>query len=278
MMRSILVALDESPAAARAVDLALRWGARFDASVRGIGVLAEDAVDPPEAVPIGGEAFRRERAETDLEQMERDLDALIDSFGDRCRELGVRCETCRRRGDFAGELVAEARAHDVTILAREPTFGIDKGSPPARRLTHLLENSPRPVIVTSPEQTNGEGVLIACDGSFQSARAIGACIALGLQRLSPLELLCVDRDSREEAERCAEPALRYLGSHGADAKLNAIITDDPIDEVILDRAREMEAQLIVMGAYGRPRVLEFFLGSVTQRMIETSPIPLLLSH
>jgi len=277
-MRSILVALDESPATARAVDLALRWGVRFDASVRGIGVLAEDAVNPPEAVPIGGEAFRQDRTETNIEQMKRELDALIDAFGSRCRESGVRCETCQRRGDFANEMIAEGMAHDVTIVAREPAFGIDKGNAPARRITHLLEQSPRPVVATSPEPANGEGVLIACDGSFQSARAIGACVALGLNRLAPVELLCIDRDSREEAERCAEPAMRFLDSHGADARLNAMCADDPVDEVILHRAHEVDAQLIVMGAYGRPRVLEFFLGSVTQRMLEASPVPLFLAH
>jgi nucleotide-binding universal stress UspA family protein len=278
MMRSILVALDESPAAARAVDLALRWGGRFDAALRGMGIIAEEIIDPPEAVPIGGEAFKEARTASNVQQMQRELDALIDAFTNRCRESGVRCDTCRRRGDFTGELIAEGQAHDVIVVARDPQFGIERGRAPALRVTRLLERSPRPVVVTSPEKTNGEGVLIACDGSVQSARALQACVAAGLHNLDPVELLSVDPHSREEAERRAEPAMRFILSHGADAHLSAICTKDSIGRVILHRAQEMDAQLIVMGAYGRPRTLEFFLGSITRRMLEASPVPLFLTH
>jgi nucleotide-binding universal stress UspA family protein len=33
-----------------------------------------------------------------------------------------------------------------------------------------------------------------------------------------------------------------------------------------------------MGAYGQPRIREFFLGSVTQTLLKESPVPLFLYH
>jgi nucleotide-binding universal stress UspA family protein len=34
----------------------------------------------------------------------------------------------------------------------------------------------------------------------------------------------------------------------------------------------------VMGAYGQPALREFFLGSVTRRMLTECPVPLFLFH
>ena len=48
--------------------------------------------------------------------------------------------------------------------------------------------------------------------------------------------------------------------------------------MILKEAGEQNASLLVMGAYGRPALREFFLGSVTQKVLENTPVPLFLSH
>jgi nucleotide-binding universal stress UspA family protein len=49
-------------------------------------------------------------------------------------------------------------------------------------------------------------------------------------------------------------------------------------EAILERASALGAQMIVMGAYGRPRLEEFLIGSVTRRLLTESPAPLFLYH
>ena len=38
------------------------------------------------------------------------------------------------------------------------------------------------------------------------------------------------------------------------------------------------SELIVMGVYGQPVLREFFLGSVTPRLLAESPVPLFLYH
>ncbi|MCA9119451.1 MAG: universal stress protein [Planctomycetales bacterium] len=43
-------------------------------------------------------------------------------------------------------------------------------------------------------------------------------------------------------------------------------------------ARECNAELIVMGAYGQARVKEFFFGSATCTALQQSLVPLFLFH
>lgn len=48
-----------------------------------------------------------------------------------------------------------------------------------------------------------------------------------------------------------------------------------IHEAILEYADEVDADLVVMGTHGRTGISRFLLGSVTEKVVRTSPIPVL---
>jgi hypothetical protein len=48
--------------------------------------------------------------------------------------------------------------------------------------------------------------------------------------------------------------------------------------LFLGYAREINAEMIVMGVYGKPRAKEFFFGSATCTALQESSIPLFLYH
>ena len=50
------------------------------------------------------------------------------------------------------------------------------------------------------------------------------------------------------------------------------------DVKIVDSARERRAGLIVMGAYGRNRITDYFLGSNAAAVARTSPVAVLLAR
>jgi nucleotide-binding universal stress UspA family protein len=52
---------------------------------------------------------------------------------------------------------------------------------------------------------------------------------------------------------------------------------DPAD-VLLNRAAELDADLLVVGGYGRPRLVEVILGGVTRGLLRRATLPLLMSH
>jgi nucleotide-binding universal stress UspA family protein len=50
------------------------------------------------------------------------------------------------------------------------------------------------------------------------------------------------------------------------------------DVKLVDTAREVRAGLIVMGAFGRNRITEFFLGSNAAAVVRTAPVAVLLAR
>lgn len=76
----------------------------------------------------------------------------------------------------------------------------------------------------------------------------------------------------------AEAAPR-LARHGVMVTLtNLVAKNGDVAEVLRRRAIESRADLIVMGAFKHSRLREWLLGGVTQSMLKSSPVPLLLSH
>jgi nucleotide-binding universal stress UspA family protein len=55
-------------------------------------------------------------------------------------------------------------------------------------------------------------------------------------------------------------------------------SDVAIGEMLLSRAADFGADLIVMGGYGHSRLRELVLGGVTRTLLKTMTVPVLLSH
>jgi nucleotide-binding universal stress UspA family protein len=61
---------------------------------------------------------------------------------------------------------------------------------------------------------------------------------------------------------------------GADAE--ALLIQGPTTESILEQAKRIEADVIVMGSHGRGALYKAFVGSVSEQVLEQSPIPVLI--
>ena len=62
------------------------------------------------------------------------------------------------------------------------------------------------------------------------------------------------------------------------AQAHALVTSASPADVLLEYVHQVQARLLVMGAYGRSSLREFFSGSVTRTMLRESPVPLFLYH
>jgi len=51
-----------------------------------------------------------------------------------------------------------------------------------------------------------------------------------------------------------------------------------VGEIILSRAADSGADLIVMGIYGHSRLREFVLGGASRTLLESMTVPVLMSH
>lgn len=70
---------------------------------------------------------------------------------------------------------------------------------------------------------------------------------------------------------------RHLARHGVPVMLEQIQGEDA-GAVLLERAAALEADLLVIGAYGSSKISEFVFGGVTLTMLAQAPLPTLLSR
>lgn len=144
----------------------------------------------------------------------------------------------------------------------------------------VLFESGRPVYLV-PEQFKAGGtirnILVAWCNSRESARAIAEAIPF-LRASSNTRLVTVDPDDSEPQEDAVN-ITAHFNRYGAKAEVRCVDSSGrSVSEVLLNEARRMAADLIVMGAYGHSRLREWIIGGTTREMIRRSEIPILLAH
>jgi nucleotide-binding universal stress UspA family protein len=143
-------------------------------------------------------------------------------------------------------------------------------------LAHVVRHAARPVVCVPAAANDHAAVLIAYDGSPESARALQMFQAIGLANRRDLHLLAVGATADQRYH--AQCAVEYLHVHGHDAQLHLESASAPVGSVIVACARRLSAGLIVMGSCGRSRWKEMIFGSVTQAVLRDSNVPLFLYH
>jgi nucleotide-binding universal stress UspA family protein len=78
--------------------------------------------------------------------------------------------------------------------------------------------------------------------------------------------------------RCAD--LVIAGRHGVKAEVSELdgVDDVPLGDMLLSRASQLGADLVVMGAYGHSRWQELVMGGATRNMLQSMTVPVLMSH
>ncbi|NGZ75389.1 universal stress protein [Saccharibacillus alkalitolerans] len=137
-------------------------------------------------------------------------------------------------------------------------------------------------------------ILVAYDGSKASNKALDRAVALA--KASPeatLEVLhiydyprffvgdgiapvpgSVNKEFFDLAEQTVEEARRRIGESGIDARIE--MRQGAPAVLILEYAKEVDADLIVIGSRGLGAIREFVLGSVSHNVVQQSRIPVLV--
>ena len=72
---------------------------------------------------------------------------------------------------------------------------------------------------------------------------------------------------------------QMLARHGVRSEVTVLArTVDSTAQVLMNRARDIDADLVVMGAYGRSRLREAILGGATRDMLAKATVPVLLAR
>lgn len=276
MLRTILVGLDGSVHSEGALQLAMEWARRFNGLLVGIGCVDEPGIRGPGGRLVG-EAYPDHLNATLVEEARTRVDGILSRAALRCAEAGVAFKPLEEVGTPDVRILLEVQRFDLIVLGLQAQFRFGWTEEPDVTLSRVLSDSPRPVVAVPDDLGLGESMVVAYDGSLQAARALSSFEASGLGRGRAIHVLSIAVDRRDAAHR-ADRAVDFLKSHELDAIPEPLETDGPPVEMLLERIRQLEPGLVVLGAYGQPVLREFLLGSTTRTMLERCPVPMFLDH
>jgi nucleotide-binding universal stress UspA family protein len=200
--------------------------------------------------------------------------AALDALRAACEAAGVACETRLSTGLVARTIVDEGDLCDLIVLGRGGEHQAWLEGLVGSTTEAVARQSRRPVLVTGVDTPGTRKVLAAYDGSGHARQALRVAADLAQEWGLGLDLLVVAEE--ETANRLLDEARGYLQSHALSVEY-VLLSGEPA-EVIVQQARTREADVIVMGAYGHAKVLEWVIGSTTTYVLNHAPCPVLLAR
>ncbi|HIJ63080.1 MAG TPA: universal stress protein [Rhodospirillaceae bacterium] len=204
------------------------------------------------------------------------------AFEKAAADAGLSCEWRDVSGDLLKVAAMHARYADLVVVGQ--TDGDDGTVASERRLAdHLVLAAGTPVLVVPSRgrfATVGERVLLAWNAGREARRSVSDAlpILVKAKRVNVLAINPKDGTAGHGDLPGADIGL-HLARHGANAVCQSITADDiDVGNMLLSRAADENADLLVMGAYGHSRLTEVLLGGATRHILAHMTLPVLLSH
>jgi len=277
--KSILVQVDNSTACVERINLAFSLAARSEAHLTALAFLPPLQLPPSVHTHFGPEVRERYAA---LRQQE--ADQALDRFRQMAASAGVASVEMRRvGGDPAASFALHARYHDLAIIGQyEQADESTPGQDGRAFQDHAVLGAGRPVLVVpyaGKFPRCGRNVVVAWDASREASRAVYDALPL-LKAAREVTVLVInaEKTAGHGEEPGADIAL-VMARHGI--KVNVVRDSSrelDVGILLLSRLADLDADLLVMGAYGHSRLREIVAGGVTRTLLESTPVPLLMSH
>jgi nucleotide-binding universal stress UspA family protein len=204
-----------------------------------------------------------------------DRDALLKRSRDGATPFELR--SVEVIGAAAEAIVAHNAMHgDLSIL--------ESGATPLQEAAFeaALFKSGRPVLLMPRGWKGGalgKRILVAWNGKREAARALGDAAPF-LDEAEAVHVVTVD--AQPAYEGAAAPGVEiaaHLARHGLKVELRQVDgLGRSAEAALVDEARAIGADLIVMGGFGHSRLRQFVFGGVTRALSRNTPLPLLMSH
>lgn len=263
--------LDLDVAAPRAaLALAQRLGARLDALY--VADLPATAFSLPEAVPVQLEETQRRVAEAQTHDGQWQQTLAARSLSGHWRVT---------QGDTVQAVSQAASGYDMLVMERSQKRSdapVGFGS-----VSRCVFASGRPVLVVpdvSPVPSLGANILVAWNGSRESALALAAALPL-LRKADQVRVLDGSVMNADMLPVLPPPGLAdWLQRHGIDAHIDTLDSgpSHAAGPAVLEAAHAQGADLIVMGAWSRSRLAQMMLGGTTRHLFMHGDVPMLVAH
>lgn len=218
-----------------------------------------------------------------IEQAQQDARALEEAARAALAREDVRWSIEAAVAQYGGltTLVAvNTRFADLVVLPKP--YGTGRTQEAEAVLEAALFETQTPVLVV-PEgglpAGFGSRILIAWNQSDEALAATRAALPFAARADLVNVTVIAPPDYGPERSDPGGPLGEMLARHGANVEVSVLAKTAPrVSEVIMRHARDIDANLVVMGAYGHSRFREAILGGATRNMLESATLPVLMAH
>lgn len=275
MIKRILVGLADKPSAQVATRRAINLAKIHDAEIAGVVIVDTSALESVGPTPLGAAQQARQLKAHRRELTREHVEEALSRFKHLCEEAGVPYEVRREEGRPLDQLILLSRYYDLVILNLHELFDYGVVTEPDETVIKLLHAGVRPILAVVPGHENINRILIAYNGSVESAKAMRRLIHLQFWPGAAFKIVCFELP-REQAENLLEEASRYCRAHGVTPELEYV--PGPVKHEILPTAQAWGADLIAIGASARYPLLHRLLGDVPHTLMKLSDRHLFLAQ
>lgn len=273
-LKQLLVHADASPQFAQRLEFAGRLAARHGAGITALYASPSASEALPVAYGIPGLAVEREN------QQDTEL-ARARSVFEQLKPAGLRA-TWEEIHEFPLTPAFAQRAlyADLLVLGQHGPGEGWSTLMPADFPETVIALSGRPALVlpyTSARPGLPGNVLIAWKPTRGAARAVSAALPM-LRNADSVHIL--GWGAGAAAATGPDPDIvSYLKAHGVQASWHGEDAEpEDLGDLLLSRAFDLQADLLVMGCYGHARAYEWVLGGASRTVLKSMTLPVLMAH
>lgn len=221
-----------------------------------------------------------------IEQRDSDMKALQavrDEVLERCRAEGISCDVDLAYAEraFLEEILFQRTLYcDVVVIGN----GVIQSADLARSvLDAAVFQAHRPLVLipaSGKVSFHPKRVLLAWNSKLEAARAARESLEM-LIGAEQVHVTLVDPDgfSGRNGEEPGADVAAYLARHGVKVIVDQLPSAGrPVKTVLQQHALDIDADLLVMGAYGHSRMRQRIFGGVTTSIMEEAQLPVLLAR
>lgn len=183
--------------------------------------------------------------------------------------------------DISRHVATRARFSDLCVLPKP--YGADRGVELEPVVEGAMFEGGVPVIVSPgagvPPVVAPKRIVVAWNESAEALRAVRSALPL-LKGADTVHVVVIDPPQHGPSRSDPGGALsQYLARHGVKPEIDVLSKTMPrVSDVLCRHATDVDADLVVMGAYGHSRFREAILGGATRHMLEHSSLPVFMAH
>lgn len=273
MIETILVATDGSECGSAAESCGISLASRLRAGLSGITVIEDALIRPPAVAGVTLPPF----PENELLAYHRArAEAVSRRFSERARAEGLEASCEIAQGAADDRIVGKALATSLCVIGRDGKSDSSQSGLIGSVADGVIRKTSKPVLLVPAGARIAGPIVLGFDGSPGSRLAADLAVELANGLGETLHVF-VDSKDKGRAQTRFEDVRQLVGSLSVPMRETSSTLGRP-DVKLVDAAREVRAGVIVMGAFGRNRITDYFVGSNASAVARTSSVAVLLAR